>query len=579
MTVGSVRRSQLITTYGVGSMVAVEDESFMVAGLDAWPKPSMGRKTVFEPRLNISGKRLCLPPAGSPSQDHSASRDIPVVRFPDWYYCSSKLCRRLDPYGFLCSEGKNRCRHCGGALVPSRFISVCPKGHIEDFPYWQWVHFGKERMQGADRCVMRLVPNGRSGSLAGIDVVCDSCDVKRSLEGAFNKEALVSIRSCSGSRPWLIGAADEECGGVLRTTQRGASNVWFPAVSSALSIPPWSEGIQTLINDNWNTLKDLHEFPDEATRRKIIENILRNSQASFTEAEVEAAVNERLGASSDMGVEFSDIRRAEFGALRDGREGDSTSSFVAEIQDVPAHLQEFFETMTLVTRLREVRVLRGFTRLLPESETGLADLALDEDWLPAIPVHGEGLFLQFRDETMSLWEARPEVAKRAQLLGQRWMESFYANGDSAEPPTARFLLAHVFAHALINQFSLSGGYPAASIRERIYDQEEGTGILIYAAGSDSSGSLGGLIAQAKAESLEINVREALGRYQWCSSDPVCAETTSQGVDGLNMAACHACALLPETSCEYQNTLLDRFMLIGSLEGKEDGFFAPILGQT
>ena len=30
---GAVRRSQLITTYGVGSVVALGDESFMVAGI------------------------------------------------------------------------------------------------------------------------------------------------------------------------------------------------------------------------------------------------------------------------------------------------------------------------------------------------------------------------------------------------------------------------------------------------------------------------------------------------------------------------------------------------------------------
>src|SRR5205809_81098 len=33
---GSIRRSQLVTTYGVGSVVAVEDESFMIAGIDRW---------------------------------------------------------------------------------------------------------------------------------------------------------------------------------------------------------------------------------------------------------------------------------------------------------------------------------------------------------------------------------------------------------------------------------------------------------------------------------------------------------------------------------------------------------------
>ena len=62
--------------------------------------------------------------------------------------------------------------------------------------------------------------------------------------------------------------------------------------------------------------------------------------------------------------------------------------------------------------------------------------------------------------------------------------------------------------------------------------------------------------------FESVLRQALLDALNCSSDPLCIESKGQGVDALNLAACHACALLPETSCEEGNRLLDRLLLVG-----------------
>lgn len=51
------------------------------------------------------------------------------------------------------------------------------------------------------------------------------------------------------------------------------------------------------------------------------------------------------------------------------------------------------------------------------------------------------------------------------------------------------------------------------------------------------------------------------------------ESEASGVDGLNLAACYACVLLPETSCETDNTFLDRAMLLGTPEDPSIGFFS------
>jgi hypothetical protein len=568
MIVGSVRRSQLITTYGVGAIVAVGDESVMVAGLDQWPVDNAGGQ-LLEPRLQIEGRLLRLPPGGegffADKEEH-----IPVVRFPLWYYCADPKCRRLDSYGQLATGNlQNTCRHCGGSLIPSRFIAVCEEGHIEDFPYFQWVHRGK-RPEGEGRHDLRLEVTGSSGSLAGIVVECRTCGVApRSLQGAFDRDALVGIRSCGGRRPWLR-VDDNGCGKLLRTTQRGASNVWFPKVRSVLSIPPWSEGLQRFVGRKWEALR--YDVPESALR-SIVEQMVEPEQVPYSVEEVLAAVAGRKGDSVASRTE-AQIRSEEYQALCRGRSGDGDSDFVAEVREPPAETAGLIDLVTVASRLREVRAFTGFTRLRPQAEEGDGcAIALDCDWVPGVAVHGEGVFLRLDGEALVGWESQAPVIERLGTLQGRWQGSFLHDGSTL---TARFLLAHTFAHALIDEWSLTGGYPAASLRERVFADGEEVGILIYTAAADSAGSLGGLIAQAEPGRLGPSLLEAVRRYSWCSSDPVCAEAASQGAEGLNLAACHACALLPETSCENRNALLDRALLVGTPREPDFGFFSRLI---
>jgi hypothetical protein len=98
-----------------------------------------------------------------------------------------------------------------------------------------------------------------------------------------------------------------------------------------------------------------------------------------------------------------------------------------------------------------------------------------------------------------------------------------------------------------------------------------SGILIYTASGDAEGTLGGLVRQGKPDFLNKIVTNAIERASWCSSDPLCIESEGQGMAALNLSACHACTLLPETSCEEFNRLLDRALVVGTPD-KEFGFF-------
>ena len=250
---GEVRRSQLITTYGVGAIIAVEDESFMIAGIDRWP---VRAPNLHEPRLEraLGVQGFVLPPATKNGQD------IPVVRFPRWAWCP--VCKRLAEHRFFTSPDKNECSLCHVSLVPSRFVICCSRGHISDFPYFLWAHVGYKGK--SDKHFLRMEMGGNTASLRDIKISC-SCGAEKTLERAFNRNALQGMVQCKGWRPWLT-TDDSECDQVPRTLQRGASNVWFSMTHSAISIPPWSEGAFKILNRQWLTLQHI---PDDALEPTI----------------------------------------------------------------------------------------------------------------------------------------------------------------------------------------------------------------------------------------------------------------------------------------------------------------------
>jgi hypothetical protein len=200
------------------------------------------------------------------------------------------------------------------------------------------------------------------------------------------------------------------------------------------------------------------------------------------------------------------------------------------------------------------------------------------NWLPAAVVRGEGIFLRFDEERLANWDKEFGALHRERLRQvNRNLQAQAARRqihvDDASPV---LVLMHTFAHVLISQLVFDCGYGSSSLRERIYfsdTQPQMSGILIYTAAGDSEGTMGGLVRMGEPEQLDRTIARALDRARWCSSDPVCIESTGQGPDNCNLAACHSCGLLPETSCEMQNRLLDRGMLIGDLNRPEIGFFS------
>ena len=564
----SIRRSQLITTYGVGALVTASVESVMIAGLDRWNK---GEPDLHEPRLErqlgVNGFRR--PPASDDGDD------IPVVRFPSWVFCPSppSVCdvglsehRRISD---------NRCPQCSEDLVPSRFLVACSRGHVDDFPYFNWVHVGSGRPVREVSHRLRIESSGSSAALRDVKVIC-SCGEDASMDGAFAGNALRGITHCRGRRPWLPSEADVGCEEVPRVLQRGGSNVWFPVIRSALLIPPWSEGALRLLNKHWTLLR----FAPSSAVREMLEGLKPHEGSVYSLDDLVRAVEERKRRESADPGSIPALRDEEFEALiRRQPETSRADEFVCEpAAEITDFSRRWFANVMLVRRLLEVRALESFTRILPpqpadppERRASLATEA--QGWLPAIDVRGEGIFLRLDEEVLREWEERPDVAEQAARINRRYRDRFTERG--AEPDreiTPRFILTHTLAHVLIGEWALDSGYPAAALRERLYVSDDHAGMLLYTATSDSAGSLGGVLAQASPDRLEASLREVLERARWCSSDPICIEAEAHGVDSLNLAACHACVLLPEVSCEEMNVLLDRALLIGTPDDPSVGFF-------
>lgn len=564
--VAKARSSQLVSTYGVGSIFPAVDDSVMIVGLDHWPHAS-DHELVDEVRL---ARALGVNGFHAPPRGRTKYGDVPVVRFPDYYFCPN--CRRLGVRREFCRDDENKCPgpDCGVSIVPSRFIAACARGHVEDFPYFAWVHRGNEYpSEGQHRMHLRSL--GRSSALGDLVVHCSCGVAPRSLAGIFSTGALKGISSCRGRRPWLPDAEPEECAEFLRTLQRGSSNVWFPVVRSALSIPPWTEEAARVVARHQPQLKEMD--PDQ--REDWIKAFVNKH---VTEQALVAAIRARYAAAESAPDSDTAIRDEEYAALVEGKEEASHGQqFVCLTRPYRDDLgPSGLSTVAEVSRLREVRALQGFSRLRPwapgDDERFLAPLAHERTgWLPAVETLGEGVFVRFDPAVVQAWERTPFATTRAEAVEAARAST--DNGIGARlTVTPRVLLLHTFAHALLDELSLDAGYPAASLRERVYDQGNQCGVLIYTASGDSAGSLGGLSAQSTAGRFEQVVQSMLARARWCSNDPVCLESGPSGIGGLNLAACHACLLLPETSCERFNLLLDRACLVGTSEVPGGGFF-------
>lgn len=624
------RSSQGVVPFGVGAIIDFANESLMSAGLDVWPYEQadpVARTEILKSSQVLDGRlaarlssefgrsiRFFLSPTEAPDfrtvgvaprLDRAA---MPFVRFPNWYFCPR--CRGLKhiPWNTQSRSESLRCNNSGRRtegkaepcaslparrrprLSPVRFVVACENGHIMDFPWTDWAH-GDRTPCAADQAELYLYSTTAAG-LAGVVVKCVSCNSHRSMAGAFQKDALrmIYVGTCPGERPWLGPDGREPCtGGIPQTIQRGASNAYFASLVSSILIPPYSARVQQVLDrpDIWEEIQSVPVVdgrPHEPFLRTKAKNLGLDADAFV------AAVLGRMSAaeSSDpmevQSVSEERYRFDEYQAYVGPRPPvQERHDFDTKRLDISLYAEwfaELFEAVVLVQRLRETRVLTGFSRIVPPGATGgsLAKLSLiDKPWLPGFSVRGEGIFLKLSQPALTAWSGRQEIVSRVATVQRRLDQVAEDRGHPPRVITPSTILLHTLAHLMIRQLAFECGYDASSIRERLYvsssPETPMAGLLLYTASGDSEGTLGGLVRQGEPGRLDNTLLAALRNASICSSDPLCIESHGQGTHALNLAACHACALLPETSCEEGNLLLDRVMILGETGKSDSGYFA------
>ncbi len=589
-----------------------------------------------EPRLSalLHVDRFCTPPdyryvRRGTTAPPNAMLNVPAQRFPRWYrHTRTGEMRRFNLHTSRIENPAG-----GGRWQPVRFVAVCAGGHLCEYPWKEWI--GCQCAADGGLCL-----TDRGGSeLSSIRIECKTCpsgssgrkgrtlagttirpDVAQGDQSAFQKAGI----TCPGDRPWLgEGASEQGCANPLVGALINQTNLYFPRTISAIALPdlqPQSPQIAALRNavEGESTLgvaKTLWSMGKRIETVAMVKAGLDSRGIQSETKQVEEVLEGLFDPSSaalppgaqppaDPESELLAFRRAEFNIIRNEVNDPATIPNLRVIRTaVPSLLSPWFAQVNLVERLKETRVFYGFDRLEQSNSSlaGMPDTAMrqlfrvppsqpQDRWLPAVEVFGEGIFIELHEQRITAWQ-KEHASWIAERIDDGLLTRLAGVSQTLPPLSAvsrawasRYLMVHSLAHILTNQLVFECGYSTASLRERLYISADTSSpmaaFMIYTAAGDSEGTLGGLVRLGRPERLGPVIQRALARASWCSADPVCSEHLGgQGSQLANLAACHACVLLPETSCETINQGLDRAMVVGAPEARMRGFLAELLEQA
>lgn len=601
--VGTVRPSHLMFTGGVGALIDLPNFPVLVRGLDDWRYDTVPEwEPLNEPRLLAAVGRLLAAPvrqlrpppwlAETPDDfTGQASRvGVPVMPFPQWLRCTA--CNRLAPldssstWGFLNDkprrpeEAKFFHQDCPRRkrqplAVAARFVLACVNGHLDDFPYREFVHRSGACPEASHPALVMDDYGGNRG--ANVMIRCTRCPAKRNISQAMGRRGEESLPMCRGRHPHL--GTFDKCDARPVAIVVGASNTWFAQTLSTLAVPPTGASeLQTKVAQLWEQLQHVRD-------RSILDafwplpqfQVLHKWNKDDVFDAIEQHAKSAEAADGDQQQEYPDLLTPEWDIFTATPTPEPTDDFALRRGGVPGPLAGLFSDVVQAERLREVRALTGFTRLdAPDPQdpdlVKRAPLTRDRPtWVPASEVRGEGIFLRVDETTLTAWESRVAdsdvVREHREAFGRfrtnRYSDRIKADFDPVYGwPGVRYIALHTLSHLLIRTIALECGYSAASLSERIYSGPDRAGILIYTAVPDAEGTLGGLVSLAEPEPLTRIMDRARRDALRCSSDPLCAERLPAfPADFLHGAACHACLFVSETTCERANRFLDRRFIV------------------
>lgn len=618
----------------------------MVAESAFWDDRTIEENTFYDNRLlsAMNASAFIEPPEGI------YQSKVAVKTFPSWYFSPSKernlkpiwewremLKTRQDqrtfdlmPFQWFYPEpGKKKRIRVN--LAPVRIVCVCPAGHVQDFPWYEWIHHQKPETMSTTTHNLKLRNIGNSGTIGDIYVSC-SCGKGRSLRGIFQDGenapdfAKLGVK-CNGKYGWKLDDDPEECSEQLKPMMRNSNSLYFPNLVTSVNIP--LEENRTLeqlqsISAYTSVMKSLEEYPKISDKSaalnegwvkhfliQIVESLYPGDDPDSHLDQVKnqiidswnvADADNRKATDLDYRYEEYQVLMGEKSYRKDSNNFDiricdrSTFSKCTKISGL-------FQQITLVNQMEVVDILKSFSRIRPtesstmleqenserEEQGKIGDLNIVEVTLRrdnkfvGLRNHGEGIFIALDSGKMAIWRKKIKGTLFERRILSK-LDNMGLNDYTQSFIDPSYYLLHTLSHLLIKELSFNSGYSSSALKERIYcgDESQGismNGILIYTSSSDSEGTLGGLVRQGLPDNFFKMVASALEKARWCSYDPTCIESNGQGRNSLNLAACHACSLVSETSCERMNLFLDRGMLVGTLEDPHLGYFDCVMNNN
>jgi len=626
-TLVDIRLSHLLRDCAVGAIVRHDKALMVVQDTRDWDGPNtspyereLKYVSLVKRSLGLGETKLCRPPVKEQKGEHVQGW-VPARFFPEWVRCSRCGLLHNKPWRARIEGGATagregdaaltdgqpevlRCRgaapapdgtrgreaavderRCGGILEQVPWVLIHEDGYLADAPWHAIAHAStrnpEQRECRADWTVPYLRVESREGRWW---VRCSrrGCGAEQRLPDRF------PFGAATRQQPWVREPPPETLGEPGWLVGVNDVRVHYAECRTALVVPPESRIRRGSVVDRlYGSSVDQRSIGSARTgtaRRSRLHRLARKYRCSLADIEAALAEIARGYPLHDLELPQGDLARLEFGALT-GPIPDlrPDEDFVTEHHSVAwrrldvdsetpsAGIVAAVDRLVAVHRIKEIMVFDGFRRGWGSGEERRPvtppDVVGESDWLPALELWGEGLFFSLCEEVVRRWEHQDAALKRAAAFVERSVGArLPRNVQAAISP--RFLLCHTLAHLIIRRLEAQAGYPAASLKERIYcdggqgDGQPMAGLLIYVAVADEHGSLGGLMDTAQPDRFLRLLAGAVEDASWCSFDPVCTEQEGHGPDLLNRAACHACALVPEPSCVCGNRLLDRAFVKG-----------------
>ena len=188
---------------------------------------------------------------------------MPVAAFPRWLVCTQ--CRLLAPIrsglfefradtnrpersGFI---HKNCPRLAKATAIPARFLVACENGHIDDFPWDEYLHGQPGTCPGP----LELRDVGASGEAADVMLMCRACQKRKPMAPAFSEDGRAGYCRPGRGIDIHISSGRAARGPCTFASPRpiirlGATNMWFSRTLSALSIPSTADPLEQVVEQD-----------------------------------------------------------------------------------------------------------------------------------------------------------------------------------------------------------------------------------------------------------------------------------------------------------------------------------------